>query len=163
MTTNLNVGLGELIVSDDPEAVLVAFGLGSCLGIIAYDAETHKGGLLHAVLPSANAGSPAAQTTPTKFVDTGLEELLASFPGATGTRRPIIKVVGGALMFQTFDSNSTLNIGDRNLAAMRAFLRERNIPIVASRVGGDYGRTARLYVADGRTTVRSMGQPEEDF
>ena len=51
MTNSLSVGLGELVISSDPEDVLVAYGLGSCVGIAMYNPVTKTGGLLHAVLP----------------------------------------------------------------------------------------------------------------
>jgi len=37
MNNDIVVGLGEVKISKDPDAVLVAYGLGSCLGIAVYD------------------------------------------------------------------------------------------------------------------------------
>ena len=72
MSNSLSVGLGELVISHDPEDVLVAYGLGSCVGIGMYNPFTRTGGLLHAVLPEMfNSDKDSA----TKFVNTGIPVL----------------------------------------------------------------------------------------
>jgi chemotaxis protein CheD len=49
----LTVGVSDMKVSDDPEAVLVTYSLGSCIGIAIYDAVVRVGGLLHFMLPES--------------------------------------------------------------------------------------------------------------
>ena len=51
MSNGISIGLGEVKVSRDPGDVLVAYGLGSCLGIGFYDPIARAAGMLHAVLP----------------------------------------------------------------------------------------------------------------
>ena len=41
-----SVGLGEMRFSRDPNDVLIAFGLGSCLGIGMYDPVAKVGGII---------------------------------------------------------------------------------------------------------------------
>ena len=163
MKNSIAVDLGELVVSHEADTVLVAFGLGSCVAVMAYDPVIQKGAVLHAVLPTANTQLNGASGLQTKYVDSGIEHLLANFPAALKTERLIVKIVGGAQMFPNLDSENPLNIGERNVGASRKFLRERKITIRSSRVGGNTGRTARLYIATGEMTVRSIGEPEENF
>jgi chemotaxis protein CheD len=72
MTNSLSVGLGELVISGNPDDVLVAYGLGSCVGVGMYCPKSKVGGLLHAVLPENTDGD----RTSTKFVDTGIPVML---------------------------------------------------------------------------------------
>lgn len=41
----ISVGIGQIAVSSDAAEVLVAYGLGSCVGVSAYDPVAHVGGL----------------------------------------------------------------------------------------------------------------------
>jgi chemotaxis protein CheD len=47
-------------------------------------------------------------------------------------------------------------MGDRNVVASRQALNQANIPLTGEAVGGDYGRTVRFTVADGRLEVSSV-------
>ena len=53
-----------------------------------------------------------------------------------------------------------LNIGRRNIETAQANLTKLNLKIRGQAVGGTDGRTMRLYLADGRTTVRVAGGAE---
>lgn len=159
---SLPVGLGEIKVSRDPAQVLVAYGLGSCLGVGAYDPVARVAGLLHAVLPEPSPNGERV-SAPGKYVATGLPALLAEMEklGAQ-PRRLIIKLAGGAslLHLATAKGSPTLHIGERNLAAMRQMLSLLSLRATGEDVGGKVGRTLRLYVDDGRMTVRLMGGAE---
>ncbi len=48
------VGLGEMQVSNDPNMALACLGLGSCIGISAYDPVARVGAMVHVVLPHGN-------------------------------------------------------------------------------------------------------------
>ncbi|MSQ26438.1 MAG: hypothetical protein EXR49_09305 [Dehalococcoidia bacterium] len=54
------VGLGEIQVTQDPEAVLTCLGLGSCIGVAAYDPHAKVAGMSHIILP----GDPIRNTEP---------------------------------------------------------------------------------------------------
>jgi chemotaxis protein CheD len=72
----ISLGLGERAISRNPDDVLVAYGLGSCLGISMVDPSTRVSGLLHAVLPGAANGVSSNDPVSQKYVDTGIEGLL---------------------------------------------------------------------------------------
>lgn len=158
---SLAVGLGEVRVSRNPGDVLVAYGLGSCLGIGLYDPAARVAGLLHAVLPERVNG---ADPLTAKYVDSGIAGLLAQLKEAGAERgRLIVRFAGGANMLVAPGFKQTLNIGGRNLAAALAVFAQLNLKIKAQDVGGHAGRTVRLYVADGRMTVRMMGNQEREI
>jgi chemotaxis protein CheD len=160
-TTAVAVGLGEYQVSRDPGDVLVAYGLGSCVGIAVYDPIARVAGLLHAVLPQR---PPEADPCSAKYVDSGLAQLLAEM-GAAGAlrRRLVIRMAGGANMLTVRDLQRVFSIGERNVTAAQAAFAAGGLTCQAQEVGGQTGRTLRVYVADGRMTVRVIGQQERDF
>lgn len=154
------VGLGELKISSDPDDVLTIYGLGSCVGIGIYDPVAGVAGLLHAVLPE---GKPEENGSP-KFVDSGIDSLLEGVIQEGGVKRRLqVRLVGGANLLTAPGHQGTFNIGSRNIDMAHSTLDSLKLSIKAQETGGNIGRTMRLYVRDGRTTVRSMGKPERQL
>ena len=137
------------------EDVLVTIGLGSCVAIILYDAAVHVGGLAHVLLPSPalSRGSPNPARVPQTAVPALLTEMAAA--GAS-PRRIKARLAGGASMFAALSTPGTIQMGERNVVAARHALAAAGIPIVGEAVGGDFGRTVRLFVRDGRVSVSSV-------
>ena len=161
MKEPISVGLGEMVVSQDKEDVLVAYGLGSCLGIKMYDPVTGASGLLHAVLPICNTGSDTGNS---KFVDSGIEGLLsAMIKKGADRRRIIVKMAGGANMLVTPGIQHTFDIGIRNVEAAHKTFERLNLCLRKEDVGGNIGRTVRVYVTNGRMTVRIIGGIEKEL
>ncbi len=157
-----NVGLGEAAISRNPEEVLVAYGLGSCIGVAMIDPATKLSGLLHAVLP--RAGTSGNQENPRKYVESGIEDLLASLVRVgANPGRLITRIVGGANMMKSASFTQTFDIGSRNIEAARTTLNRLQLAISAAEVGGHTGRTVRVYVAESRVTVRLVGEKEHDL
>jgi chemotaxis protein CheD len=155
------VGLGEFIVSRDPQDVLVAYGLGSCVGVGMYDPVARVAGLLHAVLPQRNSGAGLLSA---KYVDSGLAQMLQEMNAAgAGRERLIVRMAGGANMLTVSDLQKAFNIGERNITAATATFAALRLTCHAQAVGGNAGRTLRVYVVDGRMTVRVIGAKEQTF
>jgi chemotaxis protein CheD len=150
----ISVRMGELAVSADPATVLVAIGLGSCIGLALVDDGWRVAGLAHIMLPGP--GEPDRRP-PATFADTGVPALVDAVKqlGALGLSAAI---VGGAQMFGAAGTGT--QVGARNEQAVRAALRAANIPIVAAQTGGGSGRTIRVYTADMCVTARVAGAPE---
>jgi len=53
-------------------------------------------------------------------------------------------------------SGGGINIGERNIAAVREALASRRIEIVGEDTGSDHGRSVYFYLTDGRVEVRSV-------
>ncbi len=157
----ISVGLGELRVSRDTRACLVAHGLGSCVGVCAYDPVAKVGALLHAMLPEHNGHAPAQST---KYVDSGIQRLLQELAGQGVARhRLVILLAGGAHMLTAPGFKDTLNIGARNAEMARAVLQREGLRVAGEDTGGHWGRTVRLYISTGKVTVRSVGRGEQEF
>jgi chemotaxis protein CheD len=59
--------------------------------------------------------------------------------------------------------SGTFDIGTRNIAMAREIFKKMNLKLLKEEVGGQTGRTVRMYIADGRMTVRMMGSQERDL
>jgi chemotaxis protein CheD len=134
---------------------IATIGLGSCVAIILYDAEARVGGMAHVLLP--NEAMSRDRSNPAKFPSTAVPLLLGEMRllGAK-PERVRAKIVGGASMFANLIPAGGINIGERNIAAVRGVLSEVKIPIVAEDVGSDHGRSVFLHIDDGRVEVRSL-------
>ena len=146
------VRMGELAASAIDGDVLVSLGLGSCIGLALLDRRLGVAGLAHVVLPSSG-GHPVPSL---KFADVAVGELIEQVVAAGG-RRPLLDavLVGGASMFSV--SSASLEVGQRNEAAVRDQLSAARIPIIATETGGERGRTIRVHVGSRRVTVREAG------
>jgi chemotaxis protein CheD len=161
MTNTVAVGLAELKISRDPNDVLIAFGLGSCLGIGIFDPLIRLGGLLHAVLPKYS--QPGESRSP-KFVDSGIQYMLEEMEKQGLNRsRMIIRIAGGANMLNLKGAATPFDIGTRNIESAHIQLEKLNYKVKNEDTGGQTGRTVRLYISDGRMTIRIMGGKEREF
>lgn len=135
--------------------VLVTVGLGSCVAIVLYDPVARIGGMAHVLLPSPalTRHDPNPGRTPQTAVPR-LLELIGQ--GGGSPRRLTARLVGGASMFAALAPPGTVQMGDRNVVASREALSASGIPLTGEAVGGDYGRTARLMLADGTLEVSSV-------
>ena len=153
------IGLAEMVVSNNPSAILTTYSLGSCLGVAIYDPVVRVGGLLHAMLPDSNLDLAKAQAHPGMFVDTGMAALLrAACQMRADKRRLRIFLAGGA---RIMDDQNLFNIGGRNLAAFAEWLRRENLRSNAEEVGGQVNRTIGLSVETGRITLKVSGVSHE--
>ncbi len=155
--TSLVIGVGDCKVSDDPEATLVTYALGSCIAVVIHDPVSKVGGLLHYMLPESSLDNMKAVERPYMFADTGIPLLFhrAYHLGAVKSRLEVA-VLGGA---QVMDSSETFNIGKRNHLALRKIFWKAGVLINHEEVGGSLSRTVRLEVASGRLVLRE-GQRE---
>jgi chemotaxis protein CheD len=145
--------MGELAVSRVHGHVLVSLGLGSCIGLALIDRKMGIAGLAHIVLPQSQGHT---HENPRKFADLAVPELLSELEtlGASKVRLEAV-LVGGASMFAV--SAASLEVGQRNEAAVRELLLKLRIPVVADATGGSRGRTVRVNVSTSVVTVREAG------
>ena len=135
--------------------ILVTIGLGSCVAIVLYDATARVGGLAHVLLPTPALSRQ--DSNPAKFPQTAVPLLLEQM-GQQGAsiRRISARLIGGASMFSGLGAPGTIQMGERNVVASRQTLHQHGVAIVGEATGGDFGRTVRLWVADGRVEVSSV-------
>jgi chemotaxis protein CheD len=155
--TEWAVGIAEVKVSKFPDS-LVAYGLGSCVGVTLYDLGQKTGGLAHVMLPSSALFTRAF--VPGKYADTAIDQLVQELKlQGSPVNRLEAKLVGGANMFKSIVSHP-VPIGVRNATAAREKLRSLSIPIVGEDLGGEFGRTIQFSLETGRIKIKKLNQPE---
>ena len=156
---NLIVGVSDMKVSDDMEAVLATYSLGSCIGVAIYDAVARVGGLLHYMLPESSLDLEKANKNPYMFADTGIPALFkAAYKLGAKKQRLKVVVVGGS---QILDQKGFFNIGKRNETAVRKMFHRNNVIIDYTDVGGVVNRTIKLAVDNGDVWLRVSGKGEK--
>jgi chemotaxis protein CheD len=154
VSARLRVGISEFRVARAP-AVLIAYGLGSCLGVILDDRQRCLGGMAHTLLPTPRPGVKEVRLA--KFVDAAIrlmaDELVSqgATPGCLTAR-----LVGGANMFEPLYAPAEDSVGARNVRAARATLEALEIPLLAEDIGGSHGRTVEFDLTSGQVLVRSV-------
>lgn len=155
------VGLGEMEISQSPSVVLACIGIGSCIAVCCYDFVSKVGGMAHIVLPhcEGRGGNSLA-----KYADTGVPLLLDEILRQGGKRsRLTVKIAGGAQMSLAPGLKNTFKTGERNLEEVKAALDREGISLAAAEVGGNKGRTVRMYLDTGRVTVKTAGGEEREI
>lgn len=150
----LVVGISDLAVSQDPDARIVTYALGSCLGICVHDPVAGVGGMVHIMLPSAMADPKKAESNPARFADSGIAALFkAAYALGAEKRRIVIKVAGGARVATT--GRDSFEIGKRNIVMLKKVLWQNSVLISGSDIGGTISRTVTLHVGTGAVSVKS--------
>lgn len=159
--TRLPVGIGQVVVSTEKPDVLVAYGLGSCVGIAAYDDGAAVAGMAHVLLPESE-GRGLDPLEPARYGDLAVASLLEAMAKA-GARssRLIVKLAGGASVLGS--STPAFRIGERNAESIREQLRKHGIPVRAEALGGSRGRTLELHAGTGKAFVRMAASQSAEF
>lgn len=147
----VRVNMAEMKVEDRPVALVT--NVGSCVAVCIHDSNNKRGGLAHIMLPSSSV--TRNKSFPLKYADTAV-------PALTGALRKLgkssvalsAKTVGGANMFPNMRF-ITLNIGEKNVEAVKQALAAEGVRLLAEDVGGNCGRRVSFNVVDGSVRVRN--------
>ena len=146
-------------VTNDIEATLVTYSLGSCIGVAIYDPVARVGGLLHYMLPESSLDQEKARKNPYMFADTGIPALFkAAYKLGAKKHRMKVIVAGGS---QVLDQKGFFNIGKRNDIAVRKMFHKNNVIIDYKDVGGTVNRTIKLAINTGETCLKVSGKGEK--
>lgn len=156
MSEMIKVGMADLNVCISPDTI-TTLGLGSCVGIALRDPVTGIGGLAHIMLPDSTQIKDNSNLP--KFADTGIEELVRRVVSAGASKtRLVAKIAGGAQMFAFQNNSSLVRIGERNVEATKAKLKELRIPLLAEDTGKNFGRTIVFSPQTGELQIRAVGK-----
>ena len=147
------IGVGDLTVSNNTQVILSTYALGSCIGVVAYDAAVRAGGILHFMLPDSSISPDKAKNQPAMFADTGLPLFFRSLVGLKADpSRLRLLIAGGASVIGGQDN---FRIGERNIGAARDYLSRRGFSGVRADIGGNTNRTLHLELATGLVTMKT--------
>jgi chemotaxis protein CheD len=140
----IHVVQGEYHVVDD-ETVVLGTILGSCVAACLRDPEAGVGGMNHFLLPGTISRAPSGDDAERYGVH--LMELLINGLLKRGAKRERLeaKLFGGARMVDGLS-----DIGAKNAAFAKSYLRNEGIKLVAEDLGGRYGRRIEYYPVSGR-------------
>jgi chemotaxis protein CheD len=151
------VGVADCRVTTDPEAHVITYALGSCLGITLHDDVRKVGGLLHVMLPDSHLHN-GQRVREAMFVDTGVPMLINMMLKAGASRNNMkCKVFGGA---QVMSADQYFRIGSKNIDAFYALSREYDLNTTVWEVSGRVNRTIRLINQTGEVVVKVPAKPD---
>ena len=155
--SSVSVGLGEMKVLKNSDATLACLGLGSCVGVAAWDPVARVAGMAHVVLPSSEGRRPDSGA---KYADRAIPKLIQAVKDQGGLKsRLVIKIAGGAQMALSIANDPIFKIGEQNVNAVLEAIGREGLKVEVEEIGGNRGRTLRLNAANGETQVSVAGEP----
>lgn len=146
------IGVGDLAVSNNNQVTLTTYALGSCVGVVAFDPVTRAGGILHIMLPDSTISPEKALKQPAMFADTALPLFMRELAGVKADRSRLkLYLAGGACVLNGPD---TFKIGERNTAAVKAWLGAQGLRVQGTDLAGTVNRTLHLELASGALTIK---------
>ena len=137
----------EIFVTREP--TMVSTVLGSCVAVCLWDSRSVIGGMNHYLLPLWNGDGLA---TP-KYGNIAIRQLVEKVVAKGGERKNLqAKIFGGAAMWS--NTEGLFAIGLRNIELAQQQLKELQIPVVASDVGGTLSRKIFFNTGDGSVLLR---------
>lgn len=137
----------EIFVPGEP--TMISTVLGSCVAVCLWDSYLALGGMNHYLLPLWNGDGLA---TP-KYGNIAIRQLVDRLTARGGERRNMqAKIFGGAAMWN--NSDGFYAIGLRNIELAQQQLKELQIPLIASDVGGTQSRKIFFNTGDGSVLLR---------
>ena len=155
MIKNIIVAISDMKITNDQQANLVTYALGSCIGVALYDPMVKVGGLLHFMLPDSRIDPLKAKKNPWMFADTAIPLFFEEFYKFGGLKeRMKVKIAGGS---KILDESEFFSIGKRNYLSLRKILQLNNVPISGEDIGGQGNRTITLEISTGKVFVKISG------
>jgi len=126
--------------------------LGSCVSVFLWDPFMQFASINHFMLPACNKeGGPYY-----KYGNIAIPELVNRMLKMGSNKNNLkAKIFGGS---ETNRSNSSFNIGERNITVAKTILDNEKIPIISQSVGGSLGRKVIFYSASGEVFINLIRQ-----
>ena len=141
---------GHVLVATAPTRITTI--LGSCVAVCLWHSPSQVGGVNHFLLPDWAASERSA-----RYGNAAIDELFEGMIGAGAAVAELqAKVFGGANVIGPLQRTSGPTLGDRNIELAKQQLAERGVPIVASDVGGDYGRKLIFHTDEGTAWIKRL-------
>ncbi|WP_042223751.1 chemotaxis protein CheD [Oceanobacillus manasiensis] len=158
--TIVKVGIADLNIVRAP-GIIRTSGLGSCVGVVIYDEGKRIAGLSHILLPESSLAKQA-EINVFKYADTAIPVLVNKLID-DGARKYALKakLAGGAQMFHFTSNSDIMRIGPRNSEAVLAILQDMCIPVIASDIGGNVGRTIEFNPDTSKLKIKKASKEEQ--
>ncbi|MCX5814482.1 MAG: chemotaxis protein CheD [Proteobacteria bacterium] len=158
---HITISPGEYYVSN--EEVLITTLLGSCVSACLYDHYNKIVGMNHFLLSSKrySRDMPIHTTDAGRYGIHSMELLINEMLKRGAVRGNLkAKAFGGGSVLRTINSPTSnyFAVGEVNVRFIREFLKNENIPLVSSDLGGFAGRVIYFYSEDFSVNVKKMAK-----
>ncbi|WP_334107158.1 chemoreceptor glutamine deamidase CheD [Methylobacillus sp.] len=140
-----------------PRDLVIVTVLGSCVSACIRDRVSGIGGMNHFMLPEGNPADINNPVSESARYGTYAMEVLINQLLKSGARRENLeaKIFGGGNVLSGF---SSINIGEKNAAFVRKYLRDENIRVVGEDLNDIYPRKVYFFPRTGRVLVKKLKQ-----
>lgn len=137
--------------------MLIVTVLGSCVSACIRDSKTGIGGMNHFMLPDGGSGDRDSPVSESMRYGTYAMEVLINQLLKNGARRENLeaKIFGGGNVLRSF---TTTNVGDRNAAFVKKFLKEEGIRVTGEDLLDIYPRKVYYFPKTGKVLVKKLKQ-----
>ena len=144
------VGIGGYSISDNQDDVIKTFALSTCVGLVFYSLRRRVMGMAHVQLPNSRASS--SQDSPSRFADTAADFLLREMMSKSGvTKGEVLTSLFGGV--DSRGDSDCFRIGEKNLQAVKAALKNLGLHYSDVDTGGHESRTLIAHVSTGVVEV----------
>ncbi len=144
---------GQLYVTLHDE--LITTVLGSCVSACIRDRKLGVGGMNHFMLPE---GGVEGASDAARYGVFAMESLINAILKHGGRRQNLeVKLFGGGRIMANMS-----DVGRRNIAFARCFVRNEGLPVVAEDLGGPHPRKVVYFPASGRVLVKKLESLHND-
>ena len=158
-TQRITIDPGEFYVSNRQEVISTL--LGSCIAACLFDPLHKVIGMNHFLLAykQHSYDQPIIESEEGRYGMQAMELLINAMMAKGARRRDIqAKCFGGGDVLQIRgEPGGRQSVGGVNIDFIREYLRNENIPLVASSLGGIYGRNVHFMGSDNSVFVRVIG------
>lgn len=152
-TKQLVVGVADLQLSNDPNARIITYALGSCIGVTAWDRQAKIGGMLHFMLPEPP--EKAGEGKQAMYATSGITALFDRLAALGARRENLVVCAAGAA--EIMSGGGLFAVGQRNRTMMRKIFWRLNVVVAGEDTGGNSPRTMTLDVGSGEVVIKAKG------
>ncbi len=152
-STELSVGIADMVVVKSSDRQIVTHALGSCIGLTIFDPVAGVGGLLHYMLDRPRTGGLKEGQSEAMFSTTGIPALFREAYALGAKKERIIACAAGAA--EMLNGAGGLKIGARNQLMLRKMFWKNGVVLAAEDTGGNDARTMRIDLGTGEVEIHS--------
>ncbi|WP_320823872.1 chemoreceptor glutamine deamidase CheD [Reinekea sp.] len=143
---------GEYFATRDNTLIVTV--LGSCVSVCLRDAKLKIGGMNHFLLPNDSSANSDMLGDSARYGGYAMEILINHIIKLGGRRANLeAKIFGGGSVLPDI---TVIQVGQRNTAFVRAYLKTEDIPILAFDVLDNYPRKVYFFPTTGKVLVRKI-------
>ena len=133
---------GEVCICDRPAKVSTI--LGSCIAVTIFNQRLGIGAICHALLPKHPIGNDAL-----RYVDSAISSMLQKLQAmGIGKNEMEVKLLGGADVLE--HRGTSQSVGQKNIETALEIMKQEDLSLAGSDVGGRMGRKIHFYTHTGR-------------